>query len=122
MPIVIPTFTKIWKSSANDEPARDDGREWIACERDDAQTAPDDEQVEHQQESRAEEAALLGERREHEVGVMLRQEVERRLRRVVDAAAAELAGSDRVLRLRDVVGRPAGILGGLRKLVSRSCW
>jgi hypothetical protein len=67
------------------EPARDDRRERVARDRDDSQASPDHEQIEHEQDRRAEEATLLGERGEDEVRVMLGQEVERGLRRVVDA-------------------------------------
>ena len=61
--------------------------------------APDDEQVEQQQERRAEEAALLGERGEREVGRVLGQVVEPRLRRAEHAAPAQAARADRGDRL-----------------------
>ena len=67
--------------------------------------APEHEQVEREQERRADEAALLAERREHEVGAVLGQELQPRLRRVVDAAALHLAGADRDDRLLEVVAR-----------------
>ena len=69
------------------DPAGDDRRERVSRGRDDLQPAPDDEQVEHQQEAGAEEAALLGERGEREVGRVLGQELEARLRGAGDAAA-----------------------------------
>ena len=88
IPIVMPTLTKIWNSSANTSPPATIAENGSRAMRDDPQAAPDHQQVEHEQDRRAEEATLLGERGEDEVRVMLGQEVERGLRRVVDAAAA----------------------------------
>ena len=48
--------------------------------------APDDEEVEEEQDRAADEPALLGERREGEVGGVLGEVVELRLARVDDAA------------------------------------
>ena len=52
----------------DDDAAGDDRRVEVARDRDDAQAAPEHEQVEREQERRADEAALLAVRREHEVG------------------------------------------------------
>ena len=62
MPIVMPTLTKIWNRSANDDAGGHDRGERVAGDRDDLQPSPDDEQVEEQEHRGAEEAALLGER------------------------------------------------------------
>src|SRR3954452_3837762 len=91
------------------EAAGDDRGERVPRERDDPHSTPHDEQVEPEQDRGADEAALLRQGREDEVGVMLRQEVQRRLRRAGDPATAELTGADRVLRLDDVVRRAAVI-------------
>ena len=53
------------------DPARDDRAEGVPRDRDHAQAAPDDEQVEAEQDRRADEAALLRERGEDEVGRVL---------------------------------------------------
>ena len=105
IPIVMPTLTKIWKSSATTMPPGDDRREEVARDRDDPQPSPEHEQVERSRIERADEAALLAEGREREVGAVLGQEVELRLRRVVDAAAVHLARADGRDRLLDVVAR-----------------
>ena len=110
IPIVMPTLTKIWKRKRDHDPTGDDRTERVARDRDHAQAAPDDQQVEAEQERRAEEAALLGERREDEVGVVLGQVVEPRLRRTLDAAPVEAARADGRDRLRLVVGGPGRIL------------
>ena len=67
------------------EPARDDGAVQVSGDGDDPQPPPDDEQVEQEQDRAADEAALLGERREREVGRVLGQVVEPRLARLDDA-------------------------------------
>ena len=71
------------------EPGGDGGAEQIAGTGRDLQPAPDDEQVEQQQDRRTKEAALLGERREREVGRVLGQVVEARLGGACDPTAAE---------------------------------
>ena len=81
IPIVIALFTNTWKRNMNAIAARHDRAVEIARARDDLQRAPDDEQVEQQQDRGAEEPALLGERGEREVGRMLGEVVEPRLRR-----------------------------------------
>ena len=83
MPIVMPMFTKIWKSSASDDAARDDRAVEVARDGDDAERPPQHEQIQREQDRRADEPALLAVRREDEVGAVLRQEVEARLRRVL---------------------------------------
>ena len=95
MPIVMPTLTKTWKRKANTIPPGDDGAVEVAGDRDHPQPAPDDEQVEEQQDRAADEAALLGEGGEDEVGRVLGEVVEPRLARPLDAAAGEAAGADR---------------------------
>ena len=95
IPIVMPTLTKIWNRSANTIPpatiAENGSRASVTIR----SAAPEHEQVEAEQDRRADEAALLGERGEREVGRVLGQVVEPRLRRVVDAAAPDAAGADR---------------------------
>ena len=81
IPIVIPTLTKTWKRKADHDPAGDDRAERVARDRDHAEAAPDDQQVEAEQQRGAEEATLLRERGEDEVGVVLGEVVEPRLRR-----------------------------------------
>ena len=115
MPIVMPTLTKTWNRNTNAMPAGDDRAVEVARAGDDLQASPDDEQVEQQQDRGAEEAALLGERREREVGRVLGQVVEARLRRARDAAAAQAAGADRGDRLVHVVGRAARVGVGMRE-------
>ena len=86
-----------------DDPTGDDSSVEVSGDGDHAQAAPDDEEVEEQQDRGADEPALLGERREDEVGGMLGQVVEARLARTLDAAAGETAGADRRTRLGHVV-------------------
>ena len=93
----------------DDDAARDDRGEQVAGDGDDPQAPPDDEQVQQEQDRRADEAALLRERGEDEVGRVLRQVREVRLRRACHAASVEAAGADGDVRLRDVVGRPARV-------------
>ena len=84
----MPTFTNTWNRNAKTIPPADDRPEQVAGDGDHAQPAPDDEQVEQEQDRGAEEPALLGERREDEVGGVLGQVVEPRLARALDAPAA----------------------------------
>ena len=70
-------------------PARDDRAVEIARTRHDLQPSPDDEQVEQEQDRGAEEAALLGERGEREVGRVRGQVVEPVCVAPSDAAAAD---------------------------------
>ena len=94
-PIVMPTLTKIWNSSTNAIAPATMAENASLADGDDLDRAPDHEQVEQQQDRRADEAALLGERGEHEVRRVLGQVVEVRLGRVLDAAAAQAAGARR---------------------------
>ena len=89
MPIVMPTLTKTWKRKREDEAARDDGAVQVAGHGHHPQAPPDDEQVEEQQDRRPEEPALLGERREDEVGRVLGEVVEAGLARLVHAATVD---------------------------------
>src|SRR5205823_13796448 len=72
---------------------------------DHAQAAPEHEEVEAEEERRADEPSLLGEAREDEVGLALREEAEVDLRCAVEAASQGLAGAHRRDRLLDVVPR-----------------
>src|SRR5205085_11617647 len=92
-----------------DDPARGDRGEGIPGDGEDLEPAPDDEQVQEQEDADAEEAALLGERGEDEVRSVLREEVPARLRRGGDSAAPHAAGADGLDRLREVVRRVARI-------------
>ena len=94
----------------DDDPARRDRPEVIAGHGHHLQASPHDEQVEQQQDRAAHEPALLGERREREVGVVLGQEVEVRLRRAGHAAAPQAARADGRQRLLRVVVRAALVL------------
>ena len=76
IPIVMPTLTNTWKRKREDDAARDDGAVQVAGHGHHPQAPPDDEQVEEQQDRRPEEPALLGERREDEVGRVLGEVVE----------------------------------------------
>ena len=98
-----------------DDPSRHDRTVEVSRDGDHPEAAPHHEQVEEQQDCGAEEAALLGERREHEVGCVLRQIVEARLARLDDTTAVDPAGADRRDRLVDVVRQPAGIRVGIRE-------
>ena len=88
MPIVMPTLTKIWNRNAKAMPpatmAANASRAPRRLER-----APDHEQIEAEQDRGADEAALLGERGEDEVGGVLGQVVEMGLGSVRDAASAK---------------------------------
>ena len=86
----------------------------VARDRDNAQASPEHEQIEREQQRGADEAALLAERREDEVGVVLRQEVEPRLRPAEYAASLHLARADGGDRLLEVVA--AGCRGARRRM------
>ena len=115
MPIVMPDVDEHLEEEGEDDPAGDDRAVEVSGDRDDAQAAPHDEQVEQQQDRGADEPALLRERREDEVGGVLRKVVEARLARALDAAAREAAGADRRSRLGHVVRQPARIAVGVRE-------
>ena len=119
IPIVMPTLTKIWKRNAITIPpatiAQNASRAIVIMRRP-RQTI---EQVEAEQQRRAEEAALLGERGEDEVGVVLGQVVQPRLRRTLDAAPVETARVNRRDRLRLVVGGTGRILLEIREVEPR---
>ena len=68
IPIVIPTLTNTWNTNANTIPAATIAPNRSRGARDDLQPPPDDEQVEQKQDRGTEEAALLGEGGEGEVG------------------------------------------------------
>ena len=108
IPIVMPTLTKTWNRKATTMPPAAIAENASRAGHD-LQAAPDDEQVEREQDRGADEAALLGVRGEHEVGRVLGQVVQLRLRRALDPAAVDAAGADRSLRLREVVGRAARV-------------
>src|SRR6202162_5764482 len=65
--------------------------------------AADDEHVQHEQQQQAEEAELLADDGEDEVGGALGEEFELCLAAVHPALAEHAAGADRDLRLDDVV-------------------
>ena len=110
IPIVMPTLTKTWNRNANTIPPAAIARKGVSRHRDHLQPAPDDEQVEHQQEAAPRKPRCsASEANAKSVGV-LGQELEVRLRGACDAAALEAAGADRGDRLRDVVGRAARVL------------
>ena len=114
-PIVMPTLTNTWKRNAKTIPPATDRAEEVLGEHDDAQASPHDEEIEQQQDRDAEEATLLGERREHEVRRVLGQVVETGLAGVRHTAASEPAGTDCGLRLGDVVRRSARIARRVRE-------
>src|SRR3954470_20134364 len=86
----------------DDDPAGDDRRIEITRDRDDAQRSPEHEEIEREEQRRADEAALLCEAGEDEVGLALGQEAEVHLRRVTDAAPLHLPGADGGDRLLEV--------------------
>ena len=73
-----------------------------ACARD-VEPAADDEHVQHHQHEAADEAPLLADHREDEIGRALRQEFELRLAAVHVALAEHAARADRDLRLDRVI-------------------
>ena len=79
--------------------------------RSDHQAAADEQRVEHQQDQVADQAELLGEHREDEVGVALGDELEVRLGAVQPALAGQAAGAHRDGRLDDVIARAERVLG-----------
>ena len=95
------------------QPASGDDAVEIARPGDDAETAPHDEEVEKEQDRASDEAPLLSQRREGEVGRMLGEIVESGLARADHAAPRQPSGSDCRDRLAEVVGDPAGIGVGI---------
>ena len=74
IPMVIPTLTKTWNMSIAATPAGDQRAEQVLRHHDDPQRAPDQQRVQAQHERRADEAVLLADGREDEVGVVLGHE------------------------------------------------
>ena len=81
----------------------------------DHQTAADEEQVEHEQDRGADQSELLPEHREDEVGVLLREEIEVRLRAVEPALADHASRTERDRGLRGVVARAQRIARGIEE-------
>src|SRR6266446_8171214 len=75
----------------------------------------DDEKVKRQDQERSEEAALLGEYGEDEIGVLLRQELQLPLRSGPESLAEHAAGTDRDQRLNELVAGSLGVPGRLEK-------
>ena len=111
IPIVMPTLTKIWKSSATTMPPAAVADERSRATVTHAQGLARDEEIEREQDRSADEATLLAERREHEVGVVLGQEVQPRLRRIFGPPPGT-AGADGGDRLLEVVPRVERAVGG----------
>ena len=84
--------------------------------------AREDEEVEQQDADAADEAVLLAEGGEDEVGVGNGQEVALGLGALVGALAPETAGADGDLGLQDLVAGAAGSVSGSMKLLMRACW
>ena len=103
------------EEETEDDSPGDDRTVEIAGNRDHPEAAPDDEEVEQQEDRAADEAPLLGEGREHEVRRVLGQVIEPRLARPLDSSAGEATGSDRSARLGDVVGEPARVAVRVRE-------
>src|SRR5688572_23548887 len=83
--------------------AREQAGEGIAALQSHGHAAADDEEVADQQRHEPEQAELLADHREYEVGRALWQELELRLAAVHPALAEHAAGADRDLRLDDVI-------------------
>src|SRR5690606_13243539 len=81
----------------------------------DVETAPQYRHVQPDQEQHAQQSELLGQHRQDEVGVALRNEVELRLRPVQPALALYAAGTDGDLRLDDVVAGSGRIAVGVEE-------
>ena len=84
----------------------------VARQDGDPERAPDKESIEHQEHRCAQEPVAFADHGEDEVGVVLRKEVQRGLRRHVPAAG-ERARSDGDHGLDDVVAGPLGVLAGV---------
>src|SRR3954449_4036490 len=97
-----------------DDAAGDDGAEQVLRDRQYAQPAPDQQGVHREDERCSDEAPALAHDREDEVGVVLGQEVELRLRREL-AAAGLLTGADGDARLVLLVALVGGVLGRLQE-------
>jgi hypothetical protein len=89
--------------------AREQGR----CRGGDDQAAPDEQGVEEDQQTIAEQAPFFGKNREDEVGVFFRDELEVGLGAVQVALAESAAGADGDGRLDDVVAGTERIGGGV---------
>src|SRR3954454_20676200 len=97
-----------------DDAAGDDRAEQVLRDGEDAQPAPDEQGVHRQHERGSDEAPALAHDREDEVGVVLGQEVELRLRRLL-AAAGLLTGPDGDARLVLLVALVGGVLRRLQE-------
>ena len=119
IPIVIPMLTNTWNEEHEHDPARDDRAVEVARAGHDLQRPPDDEQVEQQQDRGAEEAALLGERGEREVGGVRGQVVEPRLRRAGTPRPRSPPAPTAIIDWRRLYVAPRGSFDGCVKPVRR---
>ena len=92
-----------------DEPACHDGAVQIARDGDDPEASPDDEEVEQEQDGRADEATLLRQRRKGEVRGVLGEVVEARLARIGRPPSGQASCADGGDRLVQVPREPARI-------------
>ncbi len=77
--------------------------EMVAAAQRDGEAVAEDDHVDEDHPEPAQQAELLGQHGEDEVGLLLGQEVEVALRALQEAAAGDAAGAERDLRLQDVV-------------------
>ena len=84
--------------------------------------APEDDHVEAEDQRRADEAHLLADVGEDEIGVALGQESELRLRAGEKTLTPNAAGADRDFRLDHVVGRALDVGSGATKATKRLRW
>ena len=76
MPMVMPAFSKIWNTNSAMMPSAQQGAEVVAGELGRSPHAPHDDGQQRQQRRSPEEAELLADRGEDEVGVLLRNVAE----------------------------------------------
>ena len=104
------------------DPRREQRPERIARAPAGHEDPPEQQDEQHEQHDATDEPELLGERREHEVGGLDRQEVSLRLGAVRQALAEEAAGADRDLGLVELEAGALDVGVGSRKDVSRAFW
>src|SRR4029453_14400073 len=88
-----------------DDPCREIRAERVPREQRDTERAPEQDPVQAEHDEGAREAELFADDREDEVGVLLGDEVEVRLRSLPETDAGQPAGPDRDLGLLAIVER-----------------
>ena len=114
-PATIATLYTTWKANRRGDGGAEKGPHPVPGELGGLEDPPQPEEIEPEDHGHAEEAHLLGEHREDEVGVAGGQVAELGLAALAEPLAQETARAHRDLRLDLLVAGPAGIEGGVEE-------